>query len=177
MGVAMNDEARDPETAAPTAVPLRDYARFWLERTAVRIWRPRFLQHQYERVAEIEQARPGFAAALRLLALEHLGAADPDRAWQAVAALAVVGEASDVAPLKRLADGRSSITSRRFEQNIPFCSHEPQLLGDNKAVLLVANDERRSKLDIGEPFHAAEGSLQQRVFTDKRQELFRIFLA
>lgn len=99
----------DSEFDTPTEDALRDHARYFLERTAIRIWSPFLLQYQYERVSEIEVARPGFAIALRTLALEQLTVADPKRVWQAVAALAVVGEPTDLVALEPLATGDSRI--------------------------------------------------------------------
>jgi hypothetical protein len=49
------------------------------------------------------------------------------------------------------------------------------LFGDNKAMLFIANEQRRRQ--ISQTAKAQEGGLQHRVFADQRQELLWVFLA
>jgi hypothetical protein len=81
---------------------LHVYADHFLRHTAIRIERPRFLDHAIEWIWRIEEGRPGFVAALRTVALAALRE-DAVAASAAVGALAVVGQPEDVDVIHRAA--------------------------------------------------------------------------
>lgn len=76
--------------------PLREYAQFWLERTAVRLGHPNALNLNRHWIADLENGRPGFSEHVRLVALEALASEDVSWAQQGVAALAAVGQVDDL---------------------------------------------------------------------------------
>ncbi|MGH7624982.1 MAG: hypothetical protein ACREOJ_06675 [Gemmatimonadaceae bacterium] len=80
--------------------PLFEYAHHWLRATAVRLYRPFDILLTRLRVREIDEGRPGFAAQLRLVALQALHDDNPSVVHRGIAALAVVGEVGDVEALK-----------------------------------------------------------------------------
>ena len=88
--------------------PLREYAQFWLERTAVRLGHPNWHKLNKYWIENIESGRPGFAAQLRLVALDALAGEDAAWAEKGVAALAVVGRPEDLRRLAAYAERRRS---------------------------------------------------------------------
>lgn len=94
---------------------LTEYARFWLERTAVRLGHPNWHRLTERWVADIECGRPGFSMELRAVALDALSS--PDIGWvhKGIAALAVVGERANLPLLRAAADrhGGAIATSAR----------------------------------------------------------------
>ena len=80
--------------------PEFEYAYHWLRDTAVFLQRPFDLHLNREWIEDIEGGRPGFAAQLRLVALDALGSENDLLVHKAVAALAIVGERSDIPPLR-----------------------------------------------------------------------------
>lgn len=81
--------------------PLTEYARFWLEKTAVRIGHPNWVRLAAYWIANVEEGRPGFSARLRVVAREALTSNDLGTVQKGVAALAVVGLAEDLPALAR----------------------------------------------------------------------------
>lgn len=92
--------------------PLREYAKFWLERTAVRLGHPNWHRLNEYWIENIESGRPGFAAQLRLVALDALGADDAAWAEKGVAALAVVGRLEDLDRLAAYGESRGAATGK-----------------------------------------------------------------
>ncbi len=94
---------------------LREYAHFWLDRTAVRLGHPnwyRLIQHW---TSNIESGRPGFAAELRLVARDALGSRDLAWVEKGIAALAVVGQTEDLELLAECGEhhgGSAAINAR-----------------------------------------------------------------
>jgi hypothetical protein len=82
--------------------PLVEYAEHWLKSTVLWLGRPFDLEQYHRRVEDIETARPGFAAALRLAALHALTSDERRTAYNTVGALAVVGMPEDVERLRSL---------------------------------------------------------------------------
>lgn len=78
------------------------YAHYWLNSKALWLGRPFDLDQYHRRIGEVEAARPGFAAALRLAALAALMGDERLAAYNAVGALAVVGIPEDVERLRSL---------------------------------------------------------------------------
>jgi hypothetical protein len=76
--------------------PLREYAHFWLERTAVRLGHPNALHLNRRWIADVEDGRPGFTEHVRQVALEALTSDDASWAQKGVAALAAVGHIDDL---------------------------------------------------------------------------------
>ena len=81
---------------------LIEYAQHWLSSTVLWLGRPFDLEQYHRRVGDVEVARPGFAAALRLAALAALTGDDRRAAYNAVGALAVVGMPEDVERLRSI---------------------------------------------------------------------------
>jgi|GEM_PF-6741421 len=83
--------------------PLREYAQFWIEGTALQLGHPNWHElHRYW-ISNIESGRPGFAAQLRLAARDLLEGESYGLAVKAIAALAVVGDEEDVVSLRAAA--------------------------------------------------------------------------
>jgi hypothetical protein len=99
--------------------PLIEYADHWLRSTPLWLGRPFDLEQYHRRIGDIETARPGFAAALRLAALAALTCDERRAAYNAVGALAVVGMPEDVERLRSLVG--------------PFAG-EPRLLRDARTA-------------------------------------------
>jgi hypothetical protein len=91
---------------------LREYAQFWLERTAVRLGHPNWHQLNRSWIENVERGRPGFAAQLRLVALDALGAEDATWAEKGVAALAVVGQVEDLGRLAAYGERRGAAAGK-----------------------------------------------------------------
>jgi len=80
-----------------------EFARDFLRKRGIgMIVAPRFIARTAERIAEIETARPGFAAALRRAALDALASPDEDDLRHAVSALSAVGTIDDLSALEAL---------------------------------------------------------------------------
>jgi len=78
---------------------LREYADHWFKHTALRIGHVNWLQVNARRVSDVAEARPGFAAELREVALAALGGTDRELVHRALATLAVVGTEPDLAAI------------------------------------------------------------------------------
>jgi len=76
--------------------PLREYAEHWFKHTALRVGHPNWLKLNARWVRDVADARPGFTAELREVALEALRASDRELVHRALAALAVVGTVTDL---------------------------------------------------------------------------------
>ena len=72
-------------------------------------------------------------------------------------------------------DRRGGVATDRLEHDgLRRVVDHAQLLGDQEAMRLVADDDRRAG---AEPVAAARGGLQHRLLVDQRQQLLRIQLA
>jgi hypothetical protein len=103
--------------------PLREYAQFWLERTAVRLGQPNWHRLNRYWIENIESGRPGFAAQLRLVALDALGSEDATWAEKGVAALAVVGHPEDLDRLAAYSERRGGAASKNARTAIFEIEH------------------------------------------------------
>ena len=74
-------------------------------------------------------------------------------------------------------EGWSRISPYRFEHNGAGLAHQPELLGDDKTVLFIADHQRRGHLHAGNALHAAHRGLQQRIVANQGQQLFWVFFA
>jgi len=87
---------------------LREYAEHWFAHTSLRIETPFLLKHVHKTVREVADARPGFASELREIALARLASSERGLVHRALAALAVVGRAEDLAAISVLTASRDS---------------------------------------------------------------------
>ena len=91
--------------------PLREYAHFWLERTAIRLGHPNWLRLAAHWIADVEAGRPGFAARLREVARDVIAGDDVGLVHKGVAALAVVGTAEDLPALARAGEAHGGLVA------------------------------------------------------------------
>ena len=78
---------------------------------------------------------------------------------------------------RRQGEGGCRIAPGRFQNDSAWFAHQPQLFCNNEPVLFIAYHHGGSQLDVWDTFNPAYGGLQQRVFTDKGQQLFGVFFA
>ena len=71
--------------------------------------------------------------------------------------------------------GWSRIFPHRFENDGARPTHQPQLLSNDKAILLVAHHQGRGQSHVGDALHPAHSGLQQRIVTHQWQELLWVF--
>ena len=79
---------------------LDEYARHWLHKEPIRLGHPNWTHLNRVWISEVEDGRPGFRAALRLVALEVLSTAAVPERRKAFAVLAIVGTADDCAAIQ-----------------------------------------------------------------------------
>ena len=92
--------------------PLREYAQFWLERTAVRLGHRNWHHLNQYWISNVESGRPGFAAQLRLVACDALESDDTAWALKGIAALAVVGQPDDLGRLAACGDRLGGLAAK-----------------------------------------------------------------
>ena len=78
---------------------------------------------------------------------------------------------------RRQCQRRRSVAPGGLEHDRARSVHEPQLFGNDEAVLFVAHDDRRRELGTGDTLGAPHRGLQQRVVTDQREQLLGIFFS
>jgi hypothetical protein len=65
-------------------------------------------------------------------------------------------------------DGGAGVAARGFEDDVGLGADLAQLVGDEKAIVLIGDDDRRLEGGIG---HHGDGGLEGGAFADERDEL------
>jgi hypothetical protein len=88
-----------------------DYVRHWFAHHALRTTTPTLRALARKWIEQADEARPGFAEQLRIVALDAISGSDPDLARRGLVALSVVGTEVDLAMIEGIGAGINGLAA------------------------------------------------------------------